>query len=568
MTAVETLGHLVLSWQVRHLPSPRNEREPFQPAAWQAARVLRWYEVDAAGKRCWNRVHDTDPKGRGKSPGAAATAIAEFRGPVHFTGWATGGEVYACSMGGCSCGWEYEYSSGEPMGMPWGTPGLPSPWVQIAAVSEAQTANTWAALHAFLAANEGQAARWLNLDAGRTLVYWRDRVDAKIERVTASAGTRTGQPITHAVMDEPQEWTPPLRGPELAQTIMENLTKMDGWAHFTGNAPVLGRGSVSELLGYRFVDNQWQPAPPAPRVLFLGERPPVTPREDMTREELRPLIEHVYQDTPWTPVDRILDDMEDRTAYPWPKVWRLFLNLPWDPIAETAWMPPEVWASRSGKVTLDRNEPAFTCVRIGHGHQHAAIATAQVLGVDGRRVPLNKEGKPMLGAGDRVALVVRTWAAPKGEQVDVTAIEAHLAQLRTTLPGRVRAQVPVGNRGRMRDGSLRGPEIAYAGAFFAGSAQRFRAESAALVDIPSTPERLTPAAEVLLQLVMTGALVHDGDEELARQWQNVVAKQMPKGWKPAPLDPEIPIVAPRAAMIAVHRALTAPRWKPAVMGGR
>lgn len=508
MTAADTLGHLVLLWLCRHLPSPRDEREPFSPARWQMERTLRWYEVDAAGKRCWNRVHDTDPKGRGKSPMAAAIAIAEFRGPVVFAGWATGGEVYACSEAGCSCGWEYEYCAGEPMGKPWGSPGLPSPWVQVAAVSEAQSANTWAALHAFLAGNERRAAKWLGLDAGRTLVYWVDRVDAKMERVTASASTRTGQPITHAVMDEPQEWVPGLHGPELARTVLENLTKMDGWAHFTGNAPVLGRGSVSELFGYRLVEGRWEPAPPMPRVLHLGTGPSVTPRPDMTREELRPLVREVYQDTPWTPVDRILDDAEDRVAYPWPEVWRLFLNL-----------------------------------HLG-------------------RDPLNKEGKPMLGTGDRVALEARTWTAAEGEQVDLTEIEAYLTQLRRRLPARVRAQVPVGTRGRMRDGTLRGPEIAYAGAFFAGSAQRFRAESAALVDIPSTPERLTPAAEVLMQLVASGVLLHDGDAELARQLGNVVAKPMPKGWKPEPIDPDEPIVAARAAMLAVHRAYTAPRWKP------
>lgn len=566
MTAVDTLGHLVLSWLVRHLPSPRDERQPLTPARWQAERALRYYEIDQAGKRCWNLVHDTDPKGRGKSPGAAAIAIAEFRGPVHFAGWAKGGEWYACADGGCTCGWEYEYQAGEPMGVPWGTPGLPAPWVQIAAVSEAQSSNTWAALHAFLSADGGRAARWLGLDAGRTLVYWKDRADAKIERVTASAGTRTGQPITHSVLDEPQEWIPAMRGPELAKTILENLTKMDGWAHFTGNRPVLGRGSVAELMGYQLVDGQWRPAPPAPRVLHLGETPPVTPRDDMTRDELRPLLEHVYADTPWAPIDRILDDAENRVAFPWSEVWRLFLNLPWDPSSERAWLPPAIWSDRAGEVKLDPREPAYTCVRIGHGHQHAAVVTAQVQ-ASGRRVQLNKEGRPVLATGDRVVLETRTFAAAEGEQVDLASLEAYLVELRLRLPARVKAMVPVGTRGRMRPGSLRGPEIAYAGAFFAGSAQRFRAEAAALVDVPSTPERLAPAAETLMQHVTAGTLVHDGNEELARQLANVVAKQAPKGWKPEPLDPDQPIVAARAAMLAVHHAITAPRWKPATLNG-
>jgi hypothetical protein len=76
MTPADTLGDLVLSWLVRHLPSPRDERQAFRPADWQMRRVRRWYELDADGKRCWNRVHDTDPKGKGKSPMADTMIIA------------------------------------------------------------------------------------------------------------------------------------------------------------------------------------------------------------------------------------------------------------------------------------------------------------------------------------------------------------------------------------------------------------------------------------------------------------------------------------------------------------
>ena len=556
MSTVPTLGWVVLAWLMQHLPNPRDETQRYRPADWQASRTLRWYELDATGKRLWNRVHDEDPKGKGKSPHAAATVIAEFRGPVRFWRWARKGDVYRCRDHGCRCGWVYPYRTGEAMGLPWGSPGLPAPWAQVAAVSEAQTANTWGALMAFLDADQKRLAKLLGLDVGVTVIYWRERRESKIERVTASAASRTGQPITHAVIDEPQEQTPQLGGPRLAQTILENLTKLDGWAHFTGNAPVLGLGSVSEML-----------RDPAPRALHLGPRPSIEPREDMTRDELRPLVAEVYEGTPWTPIERILDDIEDRAAHPWSESRRLFLNLPSGLLAESAWMPAAAWAARAGTVKLDSREPAFTCVRIGHGHQHAAVVTAQVQAAGGRRVALNKEGKPMLGEGDRIALETRTWVAPEGEQVVLAEIEAYLAALRKRLPARVRAQVPVGTRGRMRDGALRGPEIAYAGAFFAGSAQRFRAESAALVDIPSTPERLTPAAEVLMQLVAGGVLLHDGDAELARQLGNVVAKPMPKGWKPEPIDPDQPIVAARAAMLAVHRAQTAPRWKPSTIHG-
>lgn len=566
-TETPTLGWIVLAWLMRHLPNPRDESQRYRPADWQARRTLRAYELEPSGRRCWNRVHDEDPKGKGKSPHAAATTIVEFRGPVRFSGWAREGDVYRCAEHGCSCGWVHRYRPGEAMGRPWGSRGLPAPWIQVAAVSEAQTANTWAALHAFLAANDRMLARQLGLDAGRTLVYWTERADAKIERVTSSAASRTGQPLTKAVIDEPQEQTPELRGPDLVRTILENLTKMDGWAHFTGNAPVLGRGSVSEMLGYRLVDGHWEEAPPAPRVLRFAPRPSVTPREDMPREELRPLIREVYEATPWAPIERILDDMEDRVAYPWAEIMRLFLNLPWDPAGEVAWMPPDLWAKRAGEVTLARAEPAFTCVRIGHGHRHAAIATAQVQGAGGRRIPLNKERKPVLAAGDRVVLRMWTTEAPDGDMVSVPDLESELDDLRRLAPARVPGQIPVGNRGRMRDGHGHGPEIAFSGAFTEGSRQRFQDKGAIVTDIPSTPERLTPAAETLMQLAISGALVHDGNAELAEQWRNVAAKPMPKGWKPEPIDPDLPIVAARAAMLAVHRAVDAPRWRASLSQG-
>lgn len=541
---VPTLGFLVLGWLSRHLTNPRDDLQPYRPAEWQARRTLRWYEIDDMGKRLWNRCHDEDPKGKGKSPHAAATVICEFRGPVVFDGWAREGDLYLCARYGCSCGWVYRYQPGEPRGRPWGSAGLPSPWVQVAAVSEAQTANTWAALHGFLAANEKRVARWLGLEAGRTLVYWTDRVDAKIERVTSSAASRTGQPITHAVIDEPQEQTPELRGPELAYTILENLTKLDGWAHFTGNSPVLGRGSVAELF-----------RAPAPRALHLGVRPSVAPREDMTRAELLPLLREVYEDTPWVPYERILDDAEDRIAHPWPSTWRLFLNLPWDPGNEDRWMPPEEWDACAGELRFTSAEPAFAVVRIAHRHQWAAVAVAQ------RRPHRDDRSRSV------IHLEVRTFTAEEGEQVDVGAIEQHLRRLRERFPARVKAKVRVGSRQRERETSLRGPEIAYAGAFFEGSAQRFRAERAALVDLPSTPARLKPAAESLMQLVGRRELVHDGDPDLAEQMGDVVATPAPEGWKPAPRNEEAPIVAAIAAMLAVHRAVTAPRWKPGRVAG-
>lgn len=61
-----------------------------------------------------------------------------------------------------------------------------------------------------------------------------------------------------------------------------------------------------------------------------------------------------------------------------------------------------------------------------------------------------------------------------------------------------------------------------------------------------------------MQLVTSAAHIHDGDAELARQLGRVVARPTPKGWSVTSGSGE-PIVAAQAAMLAVQRALTAPR---------
>jgi phage terminase large subunit-like protein len=85
-----------------------------------------------------------------------------------------------------------------------------------------------------------------------------------------------------------------------------------------------------------------------------------------------------------------------------------------------------------------------------------------------------------------------------------------------------------------------------------------------MVDIPSTAERMAPAAETLMSLVTSRALVHDGAHDLASQVRNVVARPLPKGWAiDAAIDRRTsqrrPIDAAQGAMLAVHRAMTAPR---------
>ena len=61
-----------------------------------------------------------------------------------------------------------------------------------------------------------------------------------------------------------------------------------------------------------------------------------------------------------------------------------------------------------------------------------------------------------------------------------------------------------------------GPLVLHHGASFESSRQRLEKAGVVTLDVPSTPEKVAPAAATLMQLVTSGALVHDGDQELAR----------------------------------------------------
>jgi hypothetical protein len=219
-----SLGWDVLEWLSEYLPSPRDPDKQLLFTDEQALQIVEWYRLDVKGRRVYRRGYSRRSKGWGKSPLEAGKVIAELAGPVRFAGWD---------------------ADGQPVGRPWGTASDPNPWVQVGAVSEDQTDNTWSVVHAFLTENDGRAADVLRIDAGLTRCFLRDR-PGKAEPVTASAGSREGQPITYAVLDESHLWTPRNGGVKLASTLRRNVGKMDGTSYETTNSFVPGEGSVAE----------------------------------------------------------------------------------------------------------------------------------------------------------------------------------------------------------------------------------------------------------------------------------------------------------------------------------
>jgi hypothetical protein len=303
-----SLGWALLEWLSMHLPNPRDETQPLTFTDEQARDIADWFAIHPrTGHFVYRRGASRRSKGRGKSPVEASKSIAELAGPVLFDHWATAGEVAK---------WGYEYQEGEHPGRPWGTKGAPPAWVQIAAVSEDQTDNTYGAIYEFLTANDGHAADLLRIDVGLTRCYLRDR-PGKLEPVTASAGTREGQRVTYGVLDETHLWTPTNGGRKLARTIRRNVAKMGGRTYETTNAFVPGEESVAEGTHKAVMDG-------AAGIYYDAVEAPEVKPEDPD-EVLRAALAVAYGDAWWVDLDRIVAEIRDPDTT-WEDAQRFYFN--------------------------------------------------------------------------------------------------------------------------------------------------------------------------------------------------------------------------------------------------
>ena len=332
-----TLGWQVLEWMATYLPSPRDDTQPLILTDEQALKVLLWWAIDPLAERLlYRRWIQERAKGWGKGPMVGAIQLANLgaaklddSAPVVFDGWD---------------------SAGEPVGKPWGSKGLPAAWIQIAAVSEGQTDNTYEPLFQMLTANEHRAAIALGIDDGRTRLYLNGR-PGQLEKVTASSGSREGQPITDAVLDETQLWTPRNGGTKLARTIRRNAAKIGGRTVETTNAPQLGEDSVAEASGKAAEAG-------APGILYDATRPLETPDPSWSDKRLLAALDVAYGDSWWVDRQRLLADIRD-PATPWDDAVRYFFNIR-IPGAGKA-VDPKIWDA----LAAPREVPRGTEVGLG-----------------------------------------------------------------------------------------------------------------------------------------------------------------------------------------------------------
>lgn len=193
------------------------------------------------GRRIYDSVFFSRPKGTDKSGQAARFSMFEAFGPCRFAGIAEGGEVYRDPYG---LGFEYVYTKGEPMGRH-----LTSPFIRVMATEEGQTGNVYDVIHYNL--TEGPLADALDRrdDAGLSRIIVPKRFRGEITPSTASAASKDGGKETFVDFDETHLYNnPELR--RMYQTVTRNLRKRkklaETWFLETTTMFAEGEDSIAE----------------------------------------------------------------------------------------------------------------------------------------------------------------------------------------------------------------------------------------------------------------------------------------------------------------------------------
>lgn len=449
-----SLGWRWLDWAYETLPSPADPSERFVLTLEQAEVVVAWGRLDPETGEFVNRRGRLEmAKGWGKSPLMALLALIEFAGPASFGGWDNDGEPIAVER----------Y---------W-------PVVELAAVSEDQTDNTWSVVYQLLAANDSQAAKALGVSIGRTRMFLDRGRPGVMRPVTAESASREGARLTFAVLDETALWWSSNGGTRLAATLRRNAAKMDGRTFETTNAPILGLRSVAEESGDE----------PAPGVLHVCARPSELPRPDMTDARLIELLAEVYHGSWWVGLERILAEVRDPAAS-WDDSLRMFFNL--RSAGRTRAADPRVWESL-GPPTMPVREIAQG-TRVGLGFDGSLSMDSTVL-------------RACTADGYSFSLPGWSWVRPRGDAMRIWAA-AHPGE-DWKVP-RAEVQDAVAQAFALYDVGLMRPDAA----FWRDEITRWQRLYGDEVVVPfdtNSARVMAPAFDRWRVGVATGAHTHDGD---------------------------------------------------------
>ena len=315
-----TLGWGVVRWISDNLRQPNgpDAGKPFRLTRRQVEFVLWWYAVSEDGRWLYNRGVRRLAKGSGKSPFAAVLALAELLGPVRVAAFderIPGGVV------------------GKPVDMP---------LVQIAAVSERQTANTMRMIRA-MCAKRSPLAKKYGLEVGKT--YIDVPGGGKLEQIASSEASAEGAEVSFVVGDETEHWTPGMGGPGLMSTLTQNAAKTGSRVMETSNAWVPGAQSVAEATFETWCEQIEGRTRATQHVLYDAVVAPANTvlHDDPGPDEigLSAALQIVYADCPWVDIVPIREQIW-QTNYPESRSRRFYLNQP--NAAENAWITLQEWS--------------------------------------------------------------------------------------------------------------------------------------------------------------------------------------------------------------------------------
>lgn len=297
-----TLGDLAAAWIAHHcrVPDMWQRGAPFVLTDMQFWVIANHYRVKPTAKfnpkrpplnRAFHyrRSQFMAAQKVGKGPFAASVCALEAVGPSQFAGWAGDDDVYDCAEHGCGCGWTYTYLPGEPIGTR-----HPSPLIQITAVSEDQTDNTYRPLQSMI--RLGPLGELLKVRESFIRIVGDiggDQAD-RIDVVTSSANSRLGQPVSFVLQDETGLWTKSNGMVRTAETQRRGAAGMGGRTMETTNAYDPSEESVAQRTHeataadvFRFYD------PPPPDLSWANKR------------ERRRIFRYNYRHCPWVSIDSI-----------------------------------------------------------------------------------------------------------------------------------------------------------------------------------------------------------------------------------------------------------------------
>jgi phage terminase large subunit-like protein len=325
----KTLGWDILNWWAEYVKTPGGDYagDCFMPTDEQARFTLWWYAVDENGFFIYREGVLRRLKGWGKDPYAAALALAELCGPVAFSHFDASGEAIGKTRHAA--------------------------WIQIAAVSQDQTKNTFRLFPVMISKD---LKRDYGLEVHKFLIY--SAAGGQIEAVTSAPASMEGNRPTFVIRNETQWWGAGPGGEAndgrmMAEVIEGNVTKMAAARSLSiCNAHIPGYDTVAER-DYDYWQSVESGQAVNVRMLYDAlEAPADTPVSEIPSEKedpegylegvqkLREGVEIARGDSHWLPVEEIVMSVLD-TKNPITESRRKFLNQV--NAHEDSWVSPQEW---------------------------------------------------------------------------------------------------------------------------------------------------------------------------------------------------------------------------------